>query len=325
MGVPASSSSNSKPSEPHPSTGPDAGNNYRNPVKKKRARQTSPTSDPTGGLDPFATVPDGQQFVEQARLAAGLSRAVDTEAPTQPMQLAPPEARLAPGTEEEGGPDAARATGASGHQLETDAIGEVDMSRGVETFGRRAQNAYMPPSDPGYAPAPDAWTNTPRLQPYPEPPPHAWANSAPLPNGGPGYAQHQQPVFAPPNAGSGMLAQKPNSTAQLGLKPNFAAMLCYLPYLGIVGSILVQQNEPKQNRYLHYHARQSLVAHIVFWAITVAFSIAQAAAPGIAAFVIGLASSLFHIGSVVGLVWMMVRVYNGKTDRIPVIGDQVDV
>lgn len=331
MAVSMSSKSKSNPPDSFPSVGPDAPCYTRTAVKKKRAKQTSPTVDSTTGLDPFATIPDGEQLVEQARLAAGLGAAVDTEAPTAPMPIAP-DAALGGGS----GPDVdGRSTGASIRPSQTTEIGEADLSRGIETFGRRAHNAYMPPdshspSGPwagpstgsGYAPAAPAWSEG-QPHPYPDPPAHAWAQTGPVQSGWQGYAHPQQAVFAPPDG----VPQRthPKSTAQLGLKPNFAAMLCYLPYLGIVGSILIQQNEPKENRFLRYHARQSLVAHVLFWAVTIAFAIAAAAAPRVAGIVIGIGSSLFHLGSVVGLVWMMVRVYKGKADKIPVIGEQVDV
>lgn len=297
-------------------------------MKKKRPRQTSPASESTDGLDPFATVPDGQQLVEEARLAAGLAAAVDTEAPTRPME-APVDV-----TDDIDG----RSTGKSTRPTSmVDAV-PLDPSRGIETFGRRAHNAYMPP-DPNaappahwtgqeeqsaYAPSPHPWAES-QPHAWSDPAPHAWADPVQPPTGWQGYPHQPPTVFAPPDGEPHQGARSPHSTAQLGLKPNFAAMLCYLPYLGIVGSILVQQNEPKENRFVRFHARQSLIAHVLFWALTIAFAIAQAAAPRVAGVLIGIGSSLFHLGAVIGLVWMMVRVYKGRADRIPVIGEQVDV
>ena len=310
-------------------------------MKKKRAKQTSPAAEPTVGLDPFATVPDGQQLLEDARVAAGLAGAIDTEAPTRPMEapvptespdLGSPESELLE-HEEDG-----RSTGKSNRPTSTVAAPLVDPSRGIETFGRRAHNAYMPPDsqsppsghwagqgpDAGYAPSPHAWAES---QPHrwSDPAPHAWADPVQPPTEWQGYP-HQPPTqYAPPEGMPLHGAPSPRSTAQLGLKPNFAAMMCYLPYLGIVASILVGQNEPKENRFVRFHARQSLVAHVIFWALTIAFAIAQAAAPRVAGVLIGIGSSLFHLGAVAGLVWMMVRVYRGRADKLPIIGEQVDV
>lgn len=326
-----SSNSTAIPTDAQPSGQTDAHCYTWTEVKKKRSKSTTPAAEPTVGTDPFATVPDGQILIEEARLAAGLAAAVDNEAPTRPMDpLSPsmtPDAETA-SDDASGGVDG-RSTGKSNRPTSTMDAGTIDPTRGIETFGRRAHNAYMPP-DPnqpvpgqwaghdqagGYAPAPHVWQQSqPREWADPVQPPTAWQ----------GYPQQPQSVYVPADS-TNHYAQAPRSTAQLGLKPNFAAMMCYLPYLGIVGSILVQQNEPKENRFVHFHARQSLIAHVVFWAVTIAFAIAQAAAPRIASVLIGIGSSLFHLGAVVGFVWMMVRVYQGRADKIPVIGEQVDV
>lgn len=338
----AAASSNSSSSRPdaRPSAGADAPCYTRTAVKKKRAKQTSPTVDSTAGLDPFATVPDGEQLLEQARVAAGLEAAIDTEAPTRPME--PPVENATPDSgssgNESGSDVDGRSTGKSNRPTSSVEAIPIDPSRGVETFGRRAHNAYMPPDphsvppgqwaghgqDPGYAPAPQAWAES---QPHrwSDPAPHAWADPVQPPTSWQGYPHQPPTMFVPPDAATNPGARAPHTTAQLGLKPNFAAMMCYLPYLGIVGSILMLQNEPKENRFVRFHARQSLIAHVLFWALTIAFAIAKAAAPTVAGVLIGIGSSLFHLGAVVGLVWMMVRVYKGRADKIPVIGEQVDV
>jgi uncharacterized membrane protein len=115
-----------------------------------------------------------------------------------------------------------------------------------------------------------------------------------------------------------------NCAMPLGLKPNFAAMLSYLPYAGIVGSILLSRQPASSNEFVRFHAKQSLYAHIAFWAITIAFDIARAASPGAVSIILMLPQMAFHFASIVGLVYMMVKTYKWQTIKIPVLGDQVE-
>jgi hypothetical protein len=46
-------------------------------------------------------------------------------------------------------------------------------------------------------------------------------------------------------AGPGPIEQQQRPGAHLGLKPNFAAMLCYVPFVGVIASILLAQSEPR--------------------------------------------------------------------------------
>ena len=124
-----------------------------------------------------------------------------------------------------------------------------------------------------------------------------------------------QPPFAPGGARRGV--------AQLGLQANFAAMLCYLPFLGIAGSIYVGQNEPQEHRFMHFHAKQSLYGHIAFWAVNIALHIARAAAPTPISIMLLLPQLAFYLTYLIGFVFMMTKAYKGEWAKIPVIGDQV--
>jgi uncharacterized membrane protein len=156
------------------------------------------------------------------------------------------------------------------------------------------QGAYMPP--PVYAPPP----------PYVQPP---------------GTAPVQQALYAPATA-----PQRPPASisAQLGLKQNFSAMACYMPFLGLVASIVLSVSEPRENRFLRFHARQSLFAHIAFWAVSVAFSIARASTPSVVSLLLLLPQLGFFFAAIAGFVYLMVKTYRWQTVKIPIIGDQVE-
>jgi uncharacterized membrane protein len=131
----------------------------------------------------------------------------------------------------------------------------------------------------------------------------------------------QQPGPQPTRGGFEQFAAR--GSMHFGLQPNFAAMLCYLPFLGLVASILLNQYEPRENRFVRFHAKQALIAHIVFWAIAVAFSIGRAGAPTPVSVLILLSQVFFHIAALTGFIGMMIATYRGKWRKIPIIGDQV--
>ena len=149
------------------------------------------------------------------------------------------------------------------------------------------------------------------------------APTLPMPPQSNGYMPPHQPqplqtfVQAP-----GPVAPRPG--AHLGLKPNFAAMLCYVPFVGVIASILLAQSEPKESRFVRFHAKQALIAHIAFWILTVVFSMARAATPTVASLMLAIPQLLFFVASMAGFVFMMVRTYQCKTIKIPVLGDQAE-
>lgn len=112
--------------------------------------------------------------------------------------------------------------------------------------------------------------------------------------------------------------------AELGLKPNFAAMLCYLPFVGVIASALLNHYEPEESRFVRFHAKQSLYAHIAFWAITIAFGFARAGAPSPFGAIVAIPQNLFYFASIAGFVYMMVKSYKWELTHIPIIGDQVE-
>src|SRR5688572_9074422 len=120
------------------------------------------------------------------------------------------------------------------------------------------------------------------------------------------------------------IEQRQRPGAHLGLKPNFAAMLCYVPFVGVIASILLAQSEPKESRFVRFHAKQALLAHITFWIMTVVFAIARAATPTVASLILAIPQVLFFIASMIAFVFMMVQTYQFKMIKIPVLGDQVE-
>ena len=120
-----------------------------------------------------------------------------------------------------------------------------------------------------------------------------------------------------------MASPTPGKT-QLGLESNVAGLLCYmLCCIGFVFSIVVIIVE-KQNRFVRFHAFQSLLVHGVAIVVLVAIQVAAI----VASMVAGLLGSLLSLLSlVVGLallaltILLMVKAYNNEEYLLPGVGE----
>lgn len=98
------------------------------------------------------------------------------------------------------------------------------------------------------------------------------------------------------------------SASGLGLKPNTAALLCYL--FGVLSGLFFFLTE-KNDKYVRFHALQSILLSVVIFSVDMVLT------------VVGLGL----LGSLVNLVWlgatvlMMVKAYQGQKYKLPVIGD----
>ena len=109
----------------------------------------------------------------------------------------------------------------------------------------------------------------------------------------------------------------------LGVAPNVAGLLCYVPCcIGLVFGIVAAIVE-KQSRFVRFHAFQSLLLHGALIVICVGyqvFHIVVSAAVGVLGVV------LFPIGILLGLaclailVFMMIKANGGEEYELPVIG-----
>jgi uncharacterized membrane protein len=151
---------------------------------------------------------------------------------------------------------------------------------------------------------------------------------------GPVVGQPTHGLYTPPPAPQMHMPQYPQpypprppqqaGSAALGLKPNFAAMLGYVPFIGIVGAILLLLAEPMQNRFVRFHAKQALIAQIAFFVVNIVLTIAGDNAPGPLGFLFWLVRFPVFVGAFVGFIMMMAKAYGGERFKIPIIGDQAE-
>jgi uncharacterized membrane protein len=116
-----------------------------------------------------------------------------------------------------------------------------------------------------------------------------------------------------------------SQTTKLGMEPNIAGALCYLPLccIGPVFAIVAVAIE-KDNRFVRFHALQSLLfaaAYIIvfggLWMVGIAAGFVSAI---VSLAVTGLVS-LLGLGTLALAIVLMVKAYNNEEFVLPVIGE----
>jgi uncharacterized membrane protein len=153
-----------------------------------------------------------------------------------------------------------------------------------------------------YSEAPTRRYDNPPLEaPYPSvfiPPPYA----------PPAQYQQQQPN----QAYQGPVQARPTSRSVpgLGIPEKWALMMPYMPYVGIVVSLLELFLTPRREPRVRFHASQALALHIAILAIQALF--------GVIATISGsdFGGLLFKLASTIFLIISMVRAWKGEPYRI---------
>jgi uncharacterized membrane protein len=155
--------------------------------------------------------------------------------------------------------------------------------------------------------------------PYNNPPPQGNYPPGNYPPPPPGYQGGGYPPPGPP----------PGKTQTLGLDYNVAALLCYLPVcsINIIFSIIWLVTEPKQNRFVRFHALQGLLlagaAIVLYIVIQVLAGVMVAASPfrGAGWSIIALLQGAIGLGVLALSIIGMIKAYNNEMWKIPVLGD----
>lgn len=110
-----------------------------------------------------------------------------------------------------------------------------------------------------------------------------------------------------------MAENKDLGTTDLGLQPNLAGLLVYVPFfIGLICAIIFIIIE-KKNKFVRFHALQSILLTV---ALIVIFAV-LAFIP-----VIGwILSPLLGLATIVLVVILMLKAYQGAMFKLPVIGD----
>lgn len=122
-------------------------------------------------------------------------------------------------------------------------------------------------------------------------------------------------------------APSPAPAASSGMTNNVAGMLCYIPFMiGLIVSIVFLVVEPyNKNRFVRFHAFQSLFLHVALFAVSIGLSIIGAilgfVTRGFSILLMGALWPLFGLACFVLIIVLMMKAYGNQEFKVPVIGD----
>lgn len=109
----------------------------------------------------------------------------------------------------------------------------------------------------------------------------------------------------------------------MGLDANITALLGYVIWIVALISILIE----KDNRFVRFHAFQSLIYSVGIFALFIGLMIITA----FLAFVSSTLASLFSLlylvlwlGAVIGIILLAVKAYQGQMFKLPIVGDMAE-
>jgi uncharacterized membrane protein len=112
-----------------------------------------------------------------------------------------------------------------------------------------------------------------------------------------------------------------------GLADNVAGLLCYSP-VGLIADIIFLVTDPyKSNKFIRFHAFQSLFLCAAMFALGIAFMIANMVLGAIFFPLVAMAAILeliIWLGSLVLFVMMMIKAYGMQTPHLPIVGALAD-
>jgi len=124
-----------------------------------------------------------------------------------------------------------------------------------------------------------------------------------------------------PSAGAGVGAQgssaRPAESFLSGINPRTASVLCYIPVLGWVASIVVLASERfRNNRDVRFHAFQGLYLFVVWLFVDWVFAPMMSFTEGTR-----LVVRLLKVGVFGGWIFMLIKTSQDQLYRLPIIGE----
>jgi uncharacterized membrane protein len=111
--------------------------------------------------------------------------------------------------------------------------------------------------------------------------------------------------------------------AAAGMQENVAGLLCYI--LGFITGIIFLVLAPyNQNKFVRFHAFQSIFLSVAWVAVVIVEQILNAIMLSISLAMFGLVATIWMlIGLAFLVLWvvLMVKAYNGQKWKLPIIGD----
>ena len=196
--------------------------------------------------------------------------------------------------------------------------------------------------DPNQPAQPEGYPQQPGNQPGSEPQQPAYQPGS-EPQQGPYQGGYQQPGYQPGGTnnsqgyqpggyqqqtqyGSPYTSTNPNGPTSMGMDANVAAGLSYL--FSIVGGLIFYFGE-KQNRFVRFHAMQSILFNAFWIVLFIVFFFVQSilyATVILSPLALVLTCLTFLLPFAVLVLWIILMVYafQGKYFKLPVIGDYAE-
>lgn len=108
------------------------------------------------------------------------------------------------------------------------------------------------------------------------------------------------------------MAENNNKTSS-GLTENFAGMLCYL--FGWISGLVFFLTE-KENKFVRFHAMQSIIAFAALLVLNIVL--------GMIPFLGWLVAIVLWPATVILWIFLMYKAYKGESYKLPVIGDMAE-
>jgi uncharacterized membrane protein len=110
----------------------------------------------------------------------------------------------------------------------------------------------------------------------------------------------------------------------VGLAPNVAGLVCYVPCcIGLIFSVVVAIVE-KQSRFVRFHAFQSLLLHAAAIVLGIALQVVNVLLAvihlGILGLLVSLVGLLLGVGVLGASIFLMIKANSGEEFELPVIG-----
>jgi uncharacterized membrane protein len=122
--------------------------------------------------------------------------------------------------------------------------------------------------------------------------------------------QYQQPQQYPYQAALNIPTTH-RTVAGVGIPERWALLLAYVPYIGLIASLIELLLAPRREIKVRFHASQALALHVAILIIqTVLGAIAAISDGG------GFGSGLFKTAAFIFLIISMIRVWRGEAHRI---------
>ncbi len=116
----------------------------------------------------------------------------------------------------------------------------------------------------------------------------------------------------------------------LGLDTNVGALLCYLPIclVSVIYSIIVLVSD-KENRFVRFHAFQSLLLTGLYVVVIIGVQIVSAVLvaatnSGALAGLVGLLALVIIVAFLGAMIFGMIKGYQGQQFKFPIVGDMAE-